>query len=137
MPEIPEELEQGGRMGDSDGGNLFIGDKGKIICGCYGSSPRLIPESKMQEFLPNRPPKTIPRIEGSHEQDWVRACKDGPAASSNFDYAGPLTETVLFGNLAPRFPGRKLLWDGANMKVTNEPEANQFIHRQYRQGWSL
>ena len=137
MPEIPEELDQGGRMGDSDGGNLFIGDKGKIICGCYGSSPRLIPESKMQEFLPNRPPKTIPRIEGSHEQDWVRACKGGPAASSNFDYSGPLTETVLFGNLAPRFPGRKLLWDGANMKVTNEPEANQFIHRQYRQGWSL
>ncbi|RKY11776.1 MAG: hypothetical protein DRP65_03315 [Planctomycetota bacterium] len=84
-----------------------------------------------------RPPKTIPRIEGSHEQDWLRACKGQGVACSNFDYSGPLTEMVVAGNLAMRFPGEKLMWDGDNMKVTNLPEANDYVHRRYRQGWTL
>jgi predicted dehydrogenase len=138
MPERPEDLEPGRRMGDSDGGVLFIGDKGKLMCGCYGSSPRLIPETKMKEY--QQPAKTLARIPGGlkgHEQDWIRACKDGKPASSNFDYSGPLSEMVLMGNLAVRYPDRKLLWDGEKMAVTNDADANAYVRPQYRQGWSL
>jgi predicted dehydrogenase len=138
MPPRPEELEEGRKMGDDDGGVLFMGEKGIIMAGCYGRGPRLIPETKMQAFT--RPAPTIPRIEGGeggHEKDWIRACKGGPAASSNFDYSGPLSEMVLMGNLAVRFPDRRLLWDGEKMQVTNDTAANDFVRRVYREGWSL
>ncbi len=138
MPERPEALEEGRRMGDDDGGVLFLGDKGSMMCGCYGHSPRLIPESKMREY--KQPPKSIDRIPGGqdgHEKDWVRACKGGKPASSNFDYSGPLSEMVLMGNLAVRFPNRKLLWNGEKMEVTNDAQANAYVRRQYRPGWPL
>ena len=138
MPPRPEELEPGRRMGDNDGGVIFVGDKGKLMCGCYGMNPRLIPETKMRAY--KRPPKTLRRIPGGmdgQEKDWVRACKGGKPACSNFDYSGPLTETVVMGNLAIRYPQRKLDWDGLNMKVTNVPEANEYVNPPYRQGWSL
>ncbi|MHB8973282.1 MAG: Gfo/Idh/MocA family protein [Pirellulaceae bacterium] len=138
MPPRPDELEEGRQMGDSDGGVLFIGDKGKLMCGCYGRNPQLIPESTMQAFTP--PPPTLARIPGDsdgHEQDWVRACKGGPGASSNFDYSGPLSEMVLMGNLAVRYPQQKLLWNGEKMEVTNNADANAYVRRQYRQGWTL
>ncbi len=137
-PERPEELEQGRRMGDGGNGVIFVGDKGKIMCGCYAANPRIIPEEKMKEY--KRPAKSIRRIPGGtsgHEQDWIRACKDGKPASSNFDYSGPLTETVLMGNLTMRMNGERIEWDGKNMKVTNIDEANNFVRRQYRDGWSL
>ena len=85
-------------------------------------------------------PQTIPRIPGGldgHEKDWVRSCKDGRPSSANFDYAGPLSEMVLMGNLAVRFPDRQLLWNGEQMKVTNDPAADAFVRRQYREGWTL
>jgi predicted dehydrogenase len=138
MPPRPDELEEGRRMGDSDGGVLFIGQRASLICGCYGTSPRLIPEAKMQAFQP--PPKTLRRVpggRGGHELDWVRACKGGPAAASNFDFAGPLSEMVLMGNLAVRHPDRRLLWDGEKMEVTNDAQANAYVRRVYREGWSL
>ncbi|NUQ66323.1 MAG: Gfo/Idh/MocA family oxidoreductase [Pirellulales bacterium] len=138
MPPRPDALEPGRRMGDSDGGVLFLGDRGALVCGCYGRSPRLVPDSRMKDFQP--PPKTLDRIpqgDAGHEQDWIRACKDGPPASSNFDYSGPLSECVLMGNLAVRFPDRELLWDGEKMEVTNDTEANAFVRRNYREGWSL
>jgi hypothetical protein len=69
--------------------------------------------------------------------NWVESCKSGSQATSNFDYTGPFTETVLMGNLALFYPGQKLLWDGANMQVTNVAEANQYVNPPYRQGWSL
>ncbi len=137
-PPRPPELEEGRQMGDSDGGVLFVGDKGKLVCGCYGKSPRLIPESSMQAF--KRPEPTLERIPGGengHEADWLRACKGGPAADSNFDVSGPLSEMVLMGNLAVRFPYRRLLWDGAKMEVTNDKDANAYVRRQYREGWTL
>lgn len=138
MPPRPDVLEEGRRMGDDDGGLLFIGDKGLLMTGCYGDSPRLLPEARMREYKP--PVKSIPRIpngRAGHEQDWVRACKGGPAASSSFDFSGPLSEMVLMGNLAVRFPNRQLLWNGEKMEVTNDPAANAFVRRQYRAGWSL
>ena len=135
MPPRPDDLEDGRRMGDRDGGVLFIGDKGKLMCGTYGKNPRLIPETAMKAYT--TPPKSIPRIETTHEMDWVRACKGGEPASSNFEVSGPLTETVLMGNLAIHALGDKLQWDGLNMQVTNVEEANQYVRREYREGWSL
>lgn len=138
MPARPDGLDPEEELGDSDGGLIFRGDKGVLICGCYGRSPRVFPES-LRADLP-KIPKTIERIPGGqsgHEKDWVRACKGGPPASSNFDFSGPLSEMVLMGNLAVRFPNQQLLWDGADMRVTNNPEANAFVRRQYRDGWTL
>ena len=138
MPARPAELEVGRKLGDEDGGVLLIGSEATLMAGCYGRSPRLIPEARMKDF--RQPEKRLPRIPGGengHEQDWVRACKGGEPASSNFDYSGPLSEMVLMGNLAVRFPGRLLLWDGEAMKVTNDDDANAYVRRQYRDGWTL
>ena len=133
LPERPAELEEGRRMGNE--GALFVGDKGKLICGTYGSSPQLIPYRKMQAY--KRPEPTIPRVKVGHEMDWVNAIKEGRQPSSNFDYSGPLSEMVLMGTLAQLSPGMKLLWDGKNMQVTNVPELNKYINPPYREGWHL
>ena len=117
-----------------EGGLLFHGTKGKIIAGVYGDSPRLLPRSLHKDY--KRPAKTLPRVSGSHEMDWVRACKTGQPAGSDFSYSGPLTETCLLGNIAKRVDAR-IEWDAVNMKVTNVPEANRYVRTEYRQGWSL
>ncbi len=147
MPQRPDELEAGRRMGNQYGGALFIGSSGKLMCGTFGEGPRLIPESRMKEY--ELPPETIPRIECSHEEDWLRACKGGRPACSNFDYAGPLTEVAMLGNLAIRCGGevivggrkvrtvKKLEWDGRKMEFTNDDEANKYVRDEYRKGWSL
>ena len=131
MPPRPRELEEGRRMGRE--GCYIVGDDGIMRCGGWADSVRLIPESKMRAYT--RPPQTIPRVRG-HHRDWIDACKGGAPASSNFDYGGPLTEMVLLGNVALR-TGKKILWDGANMKATNAPEADKYINPPSREGWSL
>jgi predicted dehydrogenase len=163
MPERPEEIPSNIQMGDSSGGVLMVGTKGVMTCGVYGSNPQLFPEEKLKE-KGEKLPISIPRVEGGdkegHYQQWLQACKDGygkhKPLSSSFDYAGPMSETVIMGNLAIRsyllrtekakpvwidkwdYPGRKkLLWDGKNMKITNFDEANQFVKREYREGWNL
>ena len=73
---------------------------------------------------------------GSHEQDWVRACKTGEAAGADFSYSGPLTEICCLGNVAKRVDTR-IDWDAENMKVTNLPDANRYVRAEYRQGWEL
>jgi hypothetical protein len=83
-----------------------------------------------------RPPKTLPRVD-EHHREWILACKKGTPTGSNFEYAGLLTQVALLGNVALRFPGKKLLWDPENMKITNIPEANNFMHYEYRKGWTL
>ena len=151
-PKRPEELLPDEPMGGGDLGNgyIFEGTKGKLI-GNYNAAPVLLPTARMKEV--EFPKSTIPRIPGAewgHYTEWVEACLAGygkKSLSSPFDYAGPMTESVLMGNLALRsynmhrdkgFPGRKkLLWDAKNMKITNFDEANQFVKREYRQGWSL
>lgn len=127
MPPRPDELQPGQEMGDKNGGCIFHGTRGKIMCGAYASNPTLLPVSEMESF--NEPEKTIRRVfnagNGGHEQDWIRACKEPRESrlttSSNFQYAGPLTETVLVGVLAVRLKSlnRKLKWDGPNMRFTN------------------
>ena len=133
MPARPAELEDGRRFGGADD-NLYVGDKGKML------GHRLIPDSRMKEY--KKPPRTLPRSPG-HHKEWIEACKGGPAAGSNFEVAGPLTEVVLLGNIAVRMgkklyeKGLKLYYDGPNMRVTNVPEANEYIRREYRKGWTL
>ena len=136
LPERPDDLEPERRMPES--GTIFVGDKGKMWCETYSESPRLIPESAMAAFV--RPPKTLPRVpEGrpGHERNWLDAIRQKGQAVSNFDYAGPFTESVLLGNVALRYPGKRLLWDAPNMMITNVPEADQFLRHEYRAGWSL
>jgi predicted dehydrogenase len=150
QPERPEELGPDERMGNEDGGAIITGTKGKIMCSCYGANPTLLPTSRMSEA--SSIPQTIARVPEGHYVQWVNACIAGygqKTLSSPFDYAGPLTETILMGNLALRsynirgtngkgYPGRKkLLWDAVNMKITNFDEANQFVKREYRTGYKL
>ncbi|NLW83374.1 MAG: Gfo/Idh/MocA family oxidoreductase [Phycisphaerae bacterium] len=135
MPERPAELEGNRRMGDSDGGVLFVGDKGKLMCGCYGQRPELVPYSRMREY--RRPEPTLPRISVSHEMNWVDACKGNGEPSAPFDYSGPFTEMVLMGNLCLFRPGEKIVWDGDKMEVTNIPELNRYVNPPYREGWTL
>ena len=131
-PPRPDELEPEAKW--QVDGVLYVGDRGKIMHASHGGPPSLIPVSRMRGF--QRPDKTLPRVKGSHEQNWIDACKGGAPACSNFDYAGPMTEVVLLGNLAVRSKGR-LMWDGPNMRVTNNDAANQYVQREYRQGWRL
>ena len=128
-----------------------------MTCGTYAANPKiyfnngdiLLPEKEVNE------PSILP--ENGHQASWVEACKEGfkkdkhKVLTSSFDFAGPLTEAILMGNLAIRsydlrekagngfeYPGRKkLLWDGTNMRITNFEPANQFVKREYREGWSL
>jgi hypothetical protein len=121
-------------MGDQFGGALYVGTKGKILCGSHGATgARIIPEEKMQAYT--KPSPSIPRSIG-HRLEWIEACKNNKPAGANFDFSGPMTETVLLGNIALR-TGKKLYWDSENMKITNVPEANEYLHRPYRQGWTL
>lgn len=133
MPPRPDELEEGRKMGDGDGGVLFVGDKGKLMCGCYGSNPQLLPDARMQDY--KKPPQTLPRSVG-HYKEWVQACKGGAPAGSNFEYSGPLTEIITLGIAAIR-ADMKLRWDAAALQFTNAPEANHFLNSPYREGWKL
>lgn len=123
-PPRPSELEPDDVLRDV----IYIGDRGKLM------GTRLIPESRMEKY--KLPPKTLPRSPG-HHQEWIAACRGGPPAGSNFpDHAGLLTEVCLLGNAAVRAQ-KKLTWDGAKLRVTNDAAANQLLHRAYREGWTL
>lgn len=162
-PFHPELIPADDYLGEpgSTNGVIMIGDKGIMTCGVYGMHPKVYLNSgevieMPEDYATDNPFENLP--ERGHQVSWTNACKAGfgskehKGLTSSFDYAGPLTETVLMGNLAIRsyqqgvandqgrmqFPGRKrLIWDGENMKVTNYDEANQFVKRDYRQGWQL
>ena len=135
-PPRPKDIEPGRKMGDDGGGVLFVGTKGKMMCSTYGNNPRIIPETKMKEY--KRPPKSIPRSLGIREE-WIDAIKGGPATTSNFQYASKLTETMLLGCIALRVADNKTIleWDGGKGQFTNLDEANGFLHKEYRDGWTL
>jgi predicted dehydrogenase len=154
---IPADSDIGGQ--DSQNGVLMIGDKGIISTNINDSSPltpKLYLYDGQTEFGPDK--EDMPEPEYGHQRKWVDACKAGFNSkehldlTSSFDYAGPMTETVLMGNLAIRsymlrkedsngsfdyYARKKLLWDGENMKITNVEEANQFVTRKYREGWKI
>jgi predicted dehydrogenase len=134
MPPIPDDFEPGRTLPVS--GAFIIGDKGTILHGSHGADGmRLIPEKKMKAYKP--PPRTLPRINDTHEGDWLRACKNGRPASSTFEYGGALTEMVLLGMIAIRLKNQKLEWDAPNLRFTNNDDANDLLHIKYRKGWSL
>ncbi len=154
---IPADHDIGGHL--SQNGVLIIGENGVISTNINDSSPlmpKLYLNDGTQEFGPEVEENEEP--EYGHQRKWVDACKAGfdspehKALTSSFDYAGPMTETVLMGNLAIRsymlrredkdgnmqfFGRRKLLWDGETMRITNLEEANQFVGRTYRKGWEM
>lgn len=123
-PPVPPELEPGRRLGSP----LYIGDNGTLM------DYLLIPESRRKAY--GEPPKVLPRSRGQY-QEWIDACRGGAPAGSDFvSHSGLLTETPLLGNIAMR-TGKKLQWDGPNLRITNDEGANQYLHRTYRQGWTL
>jgi predicted dehydrogenase len=158
-PFHPELIPADHSLGDenSTNGVIMMGEKGIMTCGTYGLNPKIYLNSG-ELIIPdfeNKENETLP--ENGHHTKWVDACKDGFGSekhkelTSSFDFSGPLTESILMSNLAIRsynlrdkignnfeYPGRKkLLWDGVNMKITNFEPANQFVKRNYREGWSL
>jgi hypothetical protein len=107
---------------------IYIGEKGTLM------NHRLIPEEKMKAY--GRPPRKLPRSPG-HHKEWIDAIRGGQPAGSNFvDHAGLLTEAGLLANVALR-TDRKLYWNGPELKFVNDDAANQYLHRPYRDGWSL
>ena len=129
-PQAPEEME-GAELPEE--GMLLVGDRGKILCGFNGSEPRLIPESAMNAFEP--PPKTLPRSIG-HYEEWFEACMGGPPPGARFEFAGPVTEAILLGNVAIR-SGKTIHWDTAKGEITSPAESNELLHTHYREGWTL
>ena len=118
----------------SDSGLLLVGDKGVLFSpNDYGAEFTLLPEQDFKGY--EAPAPTLPRSPG-HPIEWIQACKGGPVAMSNFDYAGPFTESILVGTLAVR-AREKILWDGAAMRVTNNEALNRFVKPEYRAGWTL
>ncbi|MCX2678862.1 Gfo/Idh/MocA family oxidoreductase [Galbibacter sp. EGI 63066] len=156
MPNIPDELQEGETVGDSGGGSVFYGEKGIMVTDTYSGNPRILNHYK--DKVGTFPKQTLKRIKNGHTGNFVEACLNGTPTSSPFSYAGPLTESVLMGNLAIKayqykvlkpgkkagdwapydYPGRrKILWDGENMRVTNYKDANKWVKGNYREGWEL
>jgi predicted dehydrogenase len=111
------------RLGEGGNGIYFQGDKGIITCAGWSGMPRLLPLELGREY--KRPPKTLPRVEG-HHADWLRACKGGEPASSDFAYSTRLMEFLLLGNVALR-ARKQIRWDAAAMKATYAPEAAKYF----------
>ncbi len=133
LPPLPKELEFGRDL-PAEAGTLLFGSKATVLCSFYYETVRIIPELKMREIAPSLPAKTIPRVQGGPFAEWLLGIKGGPKPGSNFEYSGPFTEAVLLANVAIR-ARRRLEWDAAAMKVTNVPDANQFVTKEYRTGW--
>ncbi len=130
-PAVPDELRAEGKGLDTEG-MMFVGDKGKILAGFRGENPVLIPESKM-EFL-RKEDEELRESRGN--EVWINAFKNRTQSPGSFIYAGPVTETILLGAVALR-AGKKVEYDSHNMKITNIPEANKYLTREYRPGWEL
>jgi predicted dehydrogenase len=134
LPPRPAELEADRELPKEDG-IILVGDRGTIlVTGWGGENPALIPESRMREF--QQPSRTLPRSIG-HYEEWLQACREGTPTASSFQFGGPLTEALLLGTISVRLQGRMLHWDSEKMRVTNDEEANDYLHYPYRDGWSL
>ncbi len=134
-PQTPPDLEYERYLPRK--GNIFRGTKATmVVSGDYGNSPRIVPHARMKEI--GKPPEMLERSPG-HYKEWVMAARGEKSIDypkSNFHYAGPMSETILLGNVALRV-GRRLDWDGPNMRITNVPEANEFVSKTYREGWRV
>lgn len=142
-PSTPEELDADNKEMPSEG-MMFVGDKGKILAGFRGENPRIIPEKKMRDYqgaqqAPQTPPQPEGRGQGAsieRDKEWVDAFKGGKPSSGNFLNAGAISDAINLGAVSLR-TGRRILFDAENMKITNIPEANKYLSREYRKGWEL
>ncbi|MFA5900457.1 MAG: Gfo/Idh/MocA family oxidoreductase [Hyphomicrobium sp.] len=135
-PPLVVELEKKYNRDFGSDGSLFVGDKGIMIIGPFGEGCRIVPEEAHRAFP--LPDKVLPRIKGTHQSDFFRACRGGAPACANFEYSEPLVEIVLLGDLAMLAgAGRRIEWDGAGMRCTNLPEVNRFLKTTYRNGWRI
>lgn len=134
-PEIPEAFGPEGRLEDTAG--FLVGDNGVISHGFYGAGQlTLLPDARGRDY--KEPPARLPRVEKqAHEKDWIRACKDGRPASANFEFVAALNEILMLGVIAMHCKDRRLCWDSAAMRFTNDEEANTMIDPPYREGWTL
>jgi hypothetical protein len=113
-----------------DQGSIFIGTDGILLLP-HISMPVLLPEAKFENYA-------LPKITGeNHWIQWVDGCLGKGTPSANFDYSGPLTEAVLLGSVATRFPKTTLEWDAKAVKFKNVPAANAHVRRTYRKGWDV
>jgi hypothetical protein len=146
-PPVPEELISENKELTEEG-MLFIGDKGKILGGFHGENAQLIPEVKMASYrAANHLAEPASREEGTRgrqdggrttrEAAWIPAFKGGLASYGDFLLAGPISDAVNLASVSLRVGGRRLLWDSASAKITNTPEANKLLTREYRRGWEL
>ncbi len=120
-------------IGKGTNGSLLVGDKGMITTGTYGENTRLLPVEKMRDY--EFPPEFIPRSPG-HYRDWIRACKGGVPACSNFSVSAPFTEWIALGAIAVKL-NCKLEWDAEKMKITNNSDANDLLKPEPRKGWKI
>jgi hypothetical protein len=139
-PPVPDELMAENKE-LAEEGMLFVGDKGKILGGFRSENPRLIPESKMRAYreannLPEPPPREDGRRSG-REAAWVSAFRGGKPSYGDFRLAGPISDAVNLAAISLRLGGRRLLWDSASAKITNLPDANRYLTREYRAGWEI
>ena len=136
-PPTPEELDEEGKSFEAEG-MMFVGDKGKVLAGFWGDKPRLIPEKRMREYEASVPSRLARQAEGSERhaglREWIAAVRGGPQPAGCFSNAGPLTEAVNLYAVALR-TGKRLHYDAGNTKITNVPEANAHLSRNYRKGW--
>ena len=140
-PPTPEELDTDNKELPAEG-MMFIGDSGKILAGFRGENPQIIPERKMREYrtAKNLPEPTLQQPgqgQGRNDGAWVSAFKGGKATYGDFLLGGPISDAFNLGAVSLRLGGRRLLFDSASMKVTNVPEANKHLVREYRKGWEL
>jgi hypothetical protein len=118
-------------------GSLFIGSKGMITTGTYGEQTRLVPVEKMRDYrFPSGLLTRSPAGQNSHYRDWIRACKGGDPACSNFNNAAPFVEWMLLGVISLRVEG-KIEYDPVKMRITNNADANKYLRPTFRKGWSF
>jgi len=128
---LPDEVELA-----SEGGVIFIGEKGILLHDTYGANPRMYPQALSAAAA--AVPKSIPRILWSHELNWTKAIRGEATASSPLESAAALTETMLLGLVALRTgQGKKILYDAERGQIANFPDANQYLTREYRAGWAI
>jgi predicted dehydrogenase len=145
-PRTPEELEGENKELDREG-MMLVGDKGKILAGFRGENPQIIPESKMRQYRQAKgipePPPDQERRRGQRQPgeprraDWLEAFKAGKSTYGDFLLGAPISDMANLGAISLRMGGKRLLWDAQNMKITNLPEANKYLFREYRKGWEL
>ena len=146
-PPAPEELVAENKE-LAEEGMLFVGDKGKILGGFHGENPQLLPEARMRSYRAEKSlPEADPKQPGGggrqgggrpgREAAWIAAFKGGPASYGDFLLAGPICDAVNLASISLRLDGRRVLWDSASAKITNIPEANKLLTREYRPGWEL